>query len=124
MELKTLVKDMSAIDQGRWVDKTEVPGLGDLRVKMRGSHTESVRKYLADQQRAGVEIGTALGAIIASELLIEVEGLTNGGDTVTADQLRPMLTDASTEPLQFLLLEVMAAVDATRAAKALELSKN
>lgn len=124
MELKSLVKDMSAIDQGRWVDKTEVPGLGDLRVKMRGSHTESVRKYLADQQRAGVEIGAALGNIIASELLIEIEGLTNGGDPVTADQLRAMLTEPGTEPLQFLLLEVMAAVDATRETKALELSKN
>lgn len=124
MELKTLTKDMAAIGDGRWVDGKEVPALGDMRIKMRGSHTAFVRDALAEKERDGISRGEAFEAILASYCLLEIEGLTNGGKAITVDQLRPLLSEEAAEPLRLILLDVIAAVDATRETKEIALSKN
>jgi hypothetical protein len=124
MELHKLVKDMAALQDGRWVDKAEVPSLGDMRVKMRGSHTATVRQALGEKERAGVERGEAFEQVLADHCLLEIEGLVNGGKPVTVDDLRPILREEAAEPLRLILLDVIRAVDATRESKALDLSKN
>lgn len=124
MELRTLVKDMAALNDGRWVDKTEVPALGDVRVKMRGSHTATVRQALGEKERAGIDRGEAFEQVLAEHCLIAIEGLTNDGHPVAIEDLRPLLQDEAAEPLRLILLDVIKAVDATRESKALDLSKN
>jgi hypothetical protein len=124
MELHKLVKDMAALQDGRWVDKAEVPSLGDMRVKMRGSHTATVRQALGEKERAGVDRGEAFEQVLADHCLLEIEGLVNGGKPVTVDDLRPILREEAAEPLRLILLDVIRAVDATRESKALDLSKN
>lgn len=127
MELKSLVRDVAAIEEGRWVDNAEVADLGDLRLKVRGSHTEFFRKAIAEKERAGLDRGLAYQAMVESYCLLDIEGLTNGGKPVTLDQLRPMMADdvgGRLEPLRLLFLEAVRAVDATREAREIELSKN
>jgi hypothetical protein len=124
MELKALVRDMAALEEGRWVDGKEVSSLGDLRIKMRGSHTDTVRKMIAERERAGDDRGEAFEEIVSNHCFLEIEGLTNGGKPVTADDLRPLLKGESAEPLRLMLLDVIRAVDATRETKEIALSKN
>lgn len=114
MDIKALRRDMAAIGGGRWVDKTEVPELQDLRVKIKGTQTQAIRDKLGELQRSGVDTGEAMQSIIAEDCLIEIQGLTSGGKEITADDIRGELSDPAWEPLGILLLQCVRVVDATR----------
>ena len=127
MELKSLTRDMAAIEQGRWVDATEVPAMGDMRLKMRGSGSDAFRLLRDGKVRDGAEFGAATVAVVHEFCLVDVEGLTNGGKPVTVGDLRALLASATRDrfdPFGLILLDAMQAVDATREAKAIALSKN
>ncbi len=122
MEIKTLRRDMTAINDGRWVDRTEVPALKDMRVKMRGSQTDAVRELIAERTRAG-EANPML-KIIWTHCLIDIEGLTDDGKPVPVADLQAAHDDPALEPIGFILLDVLAVVDATREAKEAKVVKN
>jgi hypothetical protein len=127
MELRTLVRDVAALQEGRWVDQSELPALGDLRIRARGSHTKFVRDALAEKQRSGSDIGAAFQAVVEGYCILEIDGLTNGGKPISLEDLRPLLADdpeGRLDPLRGLFLDAVARVDATREAKEVALEKN
>lgn len=124
MDIKVLRRDMAAINGGRWVDKTEVPALLDIRVKIKGTQTQEIRDKLSAMQRDGIEAADAIQSIIATDCLIEIEGLTSGGKPVTADDIRGDLADPALEPLGLLLLACVRNVDATRESHEKAVEKN
>lgn len=122
MQIKALRRDMAAINEGRWVDASEVKALGDMRVKMRGSQTEAVRARLDEAARANAP--SPMQEIIWTHCLIEIEGLLDGKKPVTADDLQKVWQDPALEPLGLILLECLSVVDATREAKEAKAVKN
>jgi hypothetical protein len=124
MEIGALRRDMAAIDGGRWVDKTEVPDLRDIRVKVRGLGSTIAREELARLQRDGMAANDAIQYVTNATCLLEIEGLTSDGKPVAADDIRGQLADPAMEPLALLILKAIERVDATREAKAEALAKN
>ena len=124
MELASLRRDMAAIDGGRWVDKTEVPELLDIRIKARGLGSAEARDRLAKLQRDGDTAQDAVQAVINGYCLVEIDGLTNGGKPVKVEDIRDQLGDPAMEPLALLVLKAVEKVDATREARAEALAKN
>ena len=124
MEIGEVRRDMAAIDGGAWVSKAEVPALRDIRVKVRGFGSGMARDALAKMERDGVPASDAIQAVTNSVCLLEIEGLTNKGEPVTADDVRGQLADPAMEPLALLVLKAIQVVDAKREAKAEALSKN
>lgn len=124
MELASLRRDMAAIDGGRWVDKTEIPELQDIRIKARGLGGAEAREALARRQRDGASASEAVQAVINTVCFLEIDGLTDGGKPVKADDIRDQLGDPAMEPLALLVLKAVERVDATREAKAEAIAKN
>ena len=124
MEIATLRRDMAAIDGGRWVAADEVPDLRDIRIKVRGLGSAQAREALARMQRDGVSGNDAIQAVTNSICFMEIEGLTQDGKPLTADDIRDQLADPAMEPVALLVLKAIERVDATREAKAEALSKN
>lgn len=128
MELSELKRDLPSIEGGRWVDRSEVQGLKGIRVKVRGHSSRAVRELFAKKEREAPEssrVGTRLTKeaqeqitreVIAEVALIDIEGLTIGGNPVTVDQLRPLLTDPAYDPLCDLISAASFRVDSTREA--------
>ena len=128
MELASFKRDGSAIEEGRWVAGDEVPDLGDMRVKVRGvsgSHARGLfdrkQRMVArkDRHRDGSLKAGALAKImremVAEWALVDVDGLMEGGKPVAVDRVREMCMDPDMEPLVTVIMEAVAAVDATRA---------
>lgn len=128
MDLNELKRDLPSIEDGRWVDKTEVPGLKDMRVKVRGHSSKVVRELYASKERSAPEsdrTGTRLTKegsaritreVVSEATLIDIEGLTLGGNPVTVDRLKPLLLDPSFDPVVDLIAAASFRVDNTRAA--------
>lgn len=128
MDLNELKRDLPSIEDGRWVDKTEVPGLKTMRVMVRGHSSKLVRDLYAhkerqapDSDRTGTRLTKEGSARITREVvsevtLIAIEGLTVGGEPVTIDRLRPLLLDPAYDPLVDLIAAASFRVDNTRAA--------
>lgn len=124
MDIAELRRDMAAIDGGRWVAADEVPELRDIRIKARGLGSSQAREALARMERDGVSSQDAIQAVVNTICLVEIEGLTSGGKSLTADDIRDKLAEPAMEPLALLVLKAVGRVDATREAKAKALSKN
>lgn len=136
MDVLTLKRDLPSIEDGRWVDAKEVPGLKDLRVKVRGQSSKVVRetyaakeRALSDTDRDGVKVrpdaAMRLGLETLSEAtLVDIEGLTMGGETLPVARVRELLPDPAFQPLADLIVQASFVVDRTRAAKAEELKGN
>jgi len=124
MELKELRRDMAAIDGGRWVAADEVPDLRDIRVKARGLGGSDAREALAAFQRDGMAAQDAIQKVVNTICFVEIDGLTNGGKPVKADDIRGDLAAPAMEPLALLILKAVERVDQTREAKAEALAKN
>lgn len=124
MDIGEVRRDMAAIDGGRWVDKSEVPGLRDIRIKARGLGSAVAREALAKMQRDGIGGTDAIQSVTNTVCLIEIDGLTSGGRPLAADDIRDQLAEPAMEPLALLVLRAVEKVDATREAKAAALSKN
>jgi hypothetical protein len=124
MDIATLRRDMAAIDGGRWVAANEIPALQDIRIRVKGLGSADARDALAKLQRDGMAANDAIQAVTSTVCLLEIDGLTSGGDPVTADDVRDKLADPAMEPLALLVLRCIEKVDATREAKAKALAKN
>lgn len=128
MELNELKRDLPSIEDGRWVDKTEVSGLKELRVKVRGHSSKRVTELFAaksraapDSDRVGTRISKEANAritreVIAEAVLIEIEGLTIGGEPASTERIRHLLVDPAYDPLVDLISAASFRVDNTRAA--------
>lgn len=124
MELGELRRDMAAIDGGRWVAADEVPGLRDIRIKVRGLGSTIAREALGQKQRDGMSATDALAEVVNTVCFLGIEGLTSGGKPLTADDVRDDLKEPAMEPLALLVLQAVERVDQTREAKAEALAKN
>lgn len=124
MDIGELRRDMAAIDGGRWVAADEIPDLRDIRIKVRGLGGAEAREALGKMQRDGVAANDAIQAVTSAVCLVEIDGLTNAGKPVTADDIRDKLADPAMEPLALLVLRAIEKVDGTREAKAAALTKN
>lgn len=135
MDLLTLKKDLPAIENGRWVDKTELVALQDVRVKVRGYGSKAVQDAAAARKRAldGEDIQGGkptdealgrLGLLILQDVFVDIEGLTNEGKPVTADEVRDSILDPAFEPLADLILRAAHLVNESRMHKREALAKN
>lgn len=136
MDLLDLKTHLPSVEEGRWVDRDELPALQDLRVKVRGFASKACRELIAAKERAapqsdrdGVMLKMEARARIANEVmaeacLIEIEGLTQGGKPVSVNDIRPLLHLPEYGPLAGLLAQAAARVDQTRESKVKELSGN
>lgn len=134
MDILTLKRDLPAIEDGRWVDKTELPGLLDIRVKVRGYSSKHVQDR--DQARKRAMAGDAtdgklsdaqiesLGLAMLQDVLVEIDGLTSGDKALGGDEVRPLLADPAFEPLASLIMRAAHLVNQSRVAKAEALAKN
>lgn len=130
MDLLKLKRDLPSVEDGRWVGKDEVKGLGDARVKVRGHSSKAVRAAFAERERALPEddldggiptidarAGIALD-VLANAALVDVEGFTADGQPVTLSQVREWLVDPAFAPLAELISAASFAVDASRVSRA------
>lgn len=137
MDLSQLKRHLPSIEEGRWVGADEVPGLADVRVKVRGaSSTEGQRYFGAKLRNLEPRDKTASGQVqpeVMQRLLLEVtaefslldvEGLTLDGEPIDADRARKLIVRPEFQPFADLVMQAIAAVDATREARAEALAKN
>lgn len=127
-------RDLPAIEDGRWVDKAELPGLLDIRVKVRGYSSKYVQDRDQARKRGMSGEGPdgslsdaqkeSLGLAMLQDVLVEIEGLTDGKEKLAADDVRQRLTDAAYEPLSSLVMRAAHLVNQSRVAKAEALTKN
>lgn len=128
MDLLELKRDLPSVEDGRWVDKKEVPGLRDIRVKVRGQSAKIVRELFAHKERGASEserIGSRLTKeglaritreVVSEATLIDIEGLTIGGEVVDVSRVRNLILDPSFEPLVDLIAAASMRVENTRVA--------
>ncbi len=134
MEVLAMKRDLPAIEDGRWVDKAELPALQDLRVKVRGYSS----KYIQDRDQARKRALTpegldgklsneqieVLGIAMLQDVFVDVEGLTSGDKVLGASDVIPLLADPAYEPLASLILRAAHLVNQSRVARAEALTKN
>lgn len=134
MDLLTLKRDLPAIDDGRWVDSAELPGLLGIRVKVRGYSAKYVRERDQARRRAMAADAPdgklddtaleALGLALLQDAVVDIDGATIGDKTIDAEELRALLADPAFEPLASLVMRAVHIVDQSRVAKAEALTKN
>lgn len=96
MDISSLVLDVEAITEGQWV--SDIPGMGDLRLRVRGMRSPKVQKLRArklralpkkDRGRDGMPTFEASMRVTAEVLheavLLDWDGLTDGGKPVKYD---------------------------------------
>jgi hypothetical protein len=135
MELLAMKRDLPAIEDGRWVGAAEMPALGDLRVKVRGYASKHVQGQDQARKRAlppadlvngkPNEAATErLGIALLQDVFCDIDGLTDGGKAMTADEVRPLLADPAFEPLSLLIMRAAMLVNESRVANAEAITKN
>ncbi len=93
MELENLERDIDSIEEGRWIK--DLPGAGDLELKVRGLTADSVIAYRASRERAvgrqdRHQDGTlkmaasyrVLCETLAEKVLLDWKGLTEKGKEI------------------------------------------
>lgn len=106
MELSSIERDVDAIEQGTWV--SDIPGMGSLRLRVRGQASDLYQETLNKHQRAvgreerrpdGTLLPKAafrvLGLTLNEAVLLEWDGLTEGGNLLqyNAPKALQILTD-------------------------------
>ncbi len=110
MDIGNFKRDSAAIQAGQWV--SDIPGAGDIRVRVRGMSSPVVINARSRKERAvprkqrnrdgslkaetGIQI---MREVLAETVLLEIEGLTEKGKPVDADRAKAMLLDPDFEPL-------------------------
>lgn len=133
MDIKELLRDERAMTDGVWIQP--MGEKEDLRVRTRG---------LTPQYKQRVEAGTnklrrrygkledvppavlheKLGALLMDELIIEVQGLRDGGREMPLNEVRALVMEPRGEPLYQLLLASAQMADARREADVEDASGN
>lgn len=134
MDLLTLKRHLPSIEDGRWVDKREVKELEDMRVKVRGSSSRVVREVYAAKERQQaaeltgekrLEILSRIATETLAEIgLVDIEGLTAGGEAVPVDEVRRMILDPAFQPLADLISRCAIVVERTREAHVKDIAGN
>jgi hypothetical protein len=137
MDIGAFKRDLSSVEDGRWVGDDEVPDLAGVRVKVRGMSSAKARAMYDRKQRAVKKAERdAKGQLKASAsvrimremveewALVDIEGLTENGKPITVDRVKEVLADPALEPLFAAIMDAVACVDATRAEDADDLAGN
>lgn len=134
MDLLTLKRHLPSIEDGRWVGKKEIKELQDMRVKVRGSSSRLVREVYAAKERAssadlqGDKRTETVQRIAVETLaeagLVDIEGLTQGGEAVTVDQVKAMILLPEFQPLADLISRAAMVVERTREAHIKDVAGN
>lgn len=111
MDLSNLKRDSGRIESGEWVD--DIPGMGDLRLRVRGLSSPTVTALRARKQRKAtkserngdgslktdVEL-RIFGEVLHEAVLLEWDCLTDGGVAIPydAEKARKWLTDPDFMP--------------------------
>lgn len=95
MDVKFLESDLEAINGGQWVD--DIPGMGDLRIKVRGLQSEAYqnarnRRIRAASREDRTKNGLTeaaqrriTGEALAETVLLDWDGISDGGKKVKYD---------------------------------------
>jgi len=137
MELSNLTRDSARIEAGEWVG--DLPGMGDLRVKVRGTGSKIYTSVVSRLGRA-VPKGqrnrdgsllpeTSLriaGEAIHEAILLDWDGLSEGGKPVKFDKdlAKKLLTDPDYRPFFDAVVLAATIVENGRGELAEELEKN
>lgn len=128
MDALLLKRHLPSIEEGRWVDRKELPSLLDLRVLVRGHSSKIVRDLYASKERVlgpddmeGTRVKQEVQKRITREVLSEatlmdITGLVLGGEQATVSVVRELLLDPAFEPLCDLIAAASFRVSETREA--------
>lgn len=137
MDILGLKRHLPSIEDGRWVDSTEVPGLLDIRVKVRGASAVAAREIFAAKERAveprhrdsqgriKVDAMTRIMMEMIGEwILTDIEGATLGDKKLTAEDVAGLVLKPEFQPLADLIMQASSVVDGTREAQIEAVAKN
>lgn len=135
MDILTLKKDLPAIEDGRWVDKEELPALQEVRLKVRSYNSKyvqdrdqarkrDVKPEEMDGEKLKPEVLNRLGLAMLQDVLVDVENLTMGDQKLDIDQVRVLIVDVAYEPFSALILQASRIVHNSRVARKKEISGN
>lgn len=106
MDIQSIKRDVAASTEGKWI--SDIPGCGDLRLRVRGENSPKVAALRARKLRAvpkgkrdrdGAptfeEMMRVTAEVLHEAVLLDWDGLTNGGKAVKydADLAREWLTN-------------------------------
>lgn len=99
MDINSLILDQAAINDGTWV--SDIPGMGDVRLKVRGMRADAVTELRARKTRAlpkdqrgrdGAPNAAAtkriLKEVLHEAVLLDWDGMADGGKPVPYDAAR------------------------------------
>lgn len=137
MELSNMKRDSRQVEGGRWID--EIPGMGDLRLRVRGLSSPQVsslrsrklRRVTKDEKQSdgSVKMEVELrvfGEVLHEAVLLEWENLTDKGKDVPfdSDLARTYCTDPDYMPFADAVTWAANAVDRGTTAAKEDLEKN
>lgn len=137
MDISTIKKDPEKIDEGQWV--SDIPDMGDLRLKVRGLSSVKFRNARAKLERAVVKKDRerdgslkpsvamrVMGEAMAETGLIDWDGLTEGGNPVKYNKTlaREWLTNPAFESFLDACVWAARVVDAGEEDVEKEVSEN
>lgn len=131
MDISGLKRDASSIEAGRWIG--DIPGCGDMRLKVRGLSSRAfehargrlLRALPRDQRdRDGTPLpdaaGRCFGLALAEAVLLDWDGITDSGQSVPFDAAlaRRWLTEPDFEPFRDAVVWAARVADNEAAARA------
>lgn len=135
MDISVLKRDSGAISSGQWVN--DIPGMGKVRVKVRGFSSPEVVEVRSRKERAvprderlrdgslTADAGNRIfNEVLADAVFLDIEGLTEGGKPVKAEGARKKLVDPDYGPLADAVAWAAHAVDRGVAEATEDLAKN
>lgn len=137
MDLAKLFLDVPSIEEGRWVTGSEIPALGDIRVKVRGLSSRKAQDLLAQKQRAvPADMRDSDGKLtqeaeeviwrdmFAEWLLVDIDGAEYEGKPVDRKACLDLMAEPKSAAFGRLVALAIALVDKTTEERAKELSGN
>lgn len=137
MEISSLKRDSATIEAGQWVG--EIPGMGDLRLKVRGSGSAVYTATLSRLSRAversernrdgslKTEAATrVMGTAMHQAILLDWSGITDNGKSVPYDSATALewLTSPDYRPFLDAVVFAASVVENGRAQTEEDLEKN
>lgn len=137
MDVLSLKRHLPSIEEGRWVDASELPALRDIRVKVRGASSRAARALFSAKERAidprdrdaqgrikPERFATLLLEMLAEYQLVDIEGLTADGKALSVEDVRALVVDPAFQPVSDLIMQAVSIVDETREAQVEALAGN
>jgi len=127
MDIQSVKRDSAAVEGGRWV--SDIPGMGDLRLKVRGFTSQQARALRARLERAVPNDGRdrdgrltidaqvqVVQQVLLQEILLDWDGLTDAGEAIgyNRDLAEKWLTDPDYMPFSDAVTYAAGVVDRSR----------